>query len=128
MRMGGSEPGPDRRGCSAANAARARNSGSKPRLNSARPPDLTNTRREIAMVSLSWRRGGTSRTAPSLPSLFLKLGAPEREAHGERPRPGRVPHVAQLFANHPLGAVPHRSAEDFPAPRPNQPLRLSGPG
>src|SRR5437016_3648199 len=64
-------------------AARARNSGSSPKLTSAKPPDFTNTRREIVMRA--------SRPCPSFPvlprlppSLSLKLRSADRQPDRQR--------------------------------------------
>src|SRR5881394_503902 len=56
-----------------ANAARVRNNGSSPRLTSARPLDLTNTRREIVIVS-----GTPDRRGPDPPPACVPAQGPSR--------------------------------------------------
>ncbi len=50
-------------GAPAAATVRARNSGAKPRLTSASPPSLRNTRREIMVPYLLWNSGEPSISA-----------------------------------------------------------------
>src|SRR6266849_9177007 len=63
-----------------ANAARARNSGSRPKLKSARPPDFTKIRLEIVIVA----------------SLPLKLGSANREADYQGTCLDRIADTCQL--------------------------------
>src|SRR5260370_39112368 len=82
-----------------ANAARARNRGSRPRLNKASPPDFTNTRLVIGM-----RRSLAFVAPPPLRdgSLALRPPGPDRQPHRERARRGGLANVGQLFADHAL--------------------------
>src|ERR1700747_1263882 len=65
-------------GRAAAYAARARNSGSSPRLTNANPPAFTNTRLLMDTSSLSFRPSGRQAVRPS---LLLKVRTPERQPH-----------------------------------------------
>src|SRR5438552_14168017 len=99
-----------------AKAARARNNGSRPRLNSASPPDFTNTRLEIDIIPSSnlYRllppSPALSRPLPSLP---LKLRSANREADCECPRLHGVADACQLAPEHLLRVLGHRSTENL---------------
>src|ERR1700758_760095 len=77
-------------GRAAAYAARARNSGSSPRLTNANPPAFTNTRLLMDTSRLSFRPSGRQ---PVRPSLSLKVRPAQHEPHGHRPRLHGVTHV-----------------------------------
>src|SRR2546425_1968784 len=104
------------RGRYEANAARARNNGSRPRLNSASPPDFTNTRLEIDIIPSSnlYRLlpPSTALYRP-LPSLPLKLRSANREADCEGTRLGRIGDVRQLTSEDLLGVFGHHSTENL---------------
>src|SRR6266566_4484160 len=95
-----------------AKAARARNNGSKPRLNNARPPDFTKTRLEIVIVIAPSFRSARPPYRPSAASLPLKLRPPDREPHGQRPGLNGVLHVGQLFADDPFRVLRHRPTQN----------------
>src|SRR6266545_1795984 len=88
--------------------ARPRNSGSRPRLNRARPPDLTNALRETVMGSPSPSSAALRRPPPSLP---LKLRAPEGQANGDGPRRPRIADIGQLSSEDVSRMLGHRAAE-----------------
>src|SRR6266550_4095786 len=73
-----------------AKAARARNNGSRPKLKSARPPDLTNTRLEIVIFEAPSVQSTRPPDRPSAASLPLKLRPSDRQADGEGTRLKRV--------------------------------------
>src|SRR5437016_14607372 len=74
----------DGKGLYEVNAARARNSGSKPTLNRASPPDFTKTLLVIDM----FRSSDRCRLLPPLPP-FIAAETPVRLLRG--PRPGHAP-------------------------------------
>src|SRR6266851_3649865 len=89
------------------NAARARNSGSSPRLNRARPPDLTKRRREIiAFPSIipSFHRLHVS--------LLLKVRPADRQANRERACLQGIGNIHELLENDDSRVGGHRAAKD----------------
>src|ERR1043166_4172011 len=94
--------------------ARARNSGSSPKLTIASPPALRNARRESCMLP---PRGPVAATGAARPNgrrglLSLELRAPEREPDRERARPPRVGDICDLREDHVSRARAHRAAQD----------------
>src|SRR4029077_13812179 len=90
----------------AAYAARARKSGSSPRLNSASPPDFTNTRLDIVIASSGLPRFPASfRALPR--SSSLKLRPPEGEADAPPPSLHGIADIRQLPANDPFRVRRH---------------------
>src|SRR5256885_5920042 len=85
-RIGRERAGEDGRGREEAKAARARNSGSRPKLNRANPPDFTKTLLEIDMVRSSDR----CRLLPPLPP-FIAVETPVRRSRGRPPGPAPAP-------------------------------------
>src|SRR3989442_1946956 len=120
-RIGRSEAGGGGRGREEANAARARNSGSRPKLTKARPPDFTNTRLETD-ISDSSQATACYRPLPPVPALLpLKLRPAERQPHRQRARRDRICHVRQLLAEHAPRVVGHRAPEDAVVHRGDEP-------
>src|ERR1700758_2020516 len=95
----------------AAYAARARNSGSSPRLNSARPPDLTNKRLDIVIASSG---------VPCFPAPFRALPRssplnprpPDVVAEGQRLSLHGIADIRQLPADDPLRVRRHFPPQD----------------
>src|SRR5438552_15134990 len=84
-----------------AKAALARNSGSRPKLNNASPPDFMNTRLEIDIDLSSSAVTACYRPPPPVPALLpLKLRPSERQAHRQRARSDRARRLRQLVADH----------------------------
>src|SRR2546421_12237484 len=88
------------------NAARARNSGSSPRLTSARPPFRTNTRLEMVIRSVlpSFRH--------SVVLLFLKLRPADRQADSERASLRWIVDIRELLEDDTSRMSGHRAAKD----------------
>src|SRR6185437_2317500 len=91
-------------------AARARNSGSRPKLNRARPPDFTNTLLEID-ICLSSDRCRPSAALAAL--LLLKLWSAYREADGEGTRLHGIADAGHLTPEHLLRVLGHRPTQDL---------------
>src|SRR5205807_7497851 len=111
-----------------AKAARARNNGSKPRLNNARPPDFTKTRLEIVIVIAPSFRSARPPYRPSAASLPLKLRPPDRESDGQGPGLDGVLHVGQLLADHAFRVLGHGPAQNPVIDRGDEVLHVYGVG
>src|SRR5256886_715990 len=111
-----------------AKAARARNNGSKPRLNNARPPDFTKTRLEIVIVIAPSFRSARPPYRPSAASLPLKLRPPDRESDGQGPGLDGVLHVGQLLADHAFRVLGHGPAQNPVIDRGDEVLHVHGVG
>src|SRR5207245_2240276 len=85
-------------------AARARKSGSRPKLTKAKPPDFTKTLREIDMFPSSCRCRPLPPSAalcrPCRPLLPLKLRSAYCEAHGQGTRLRGIADPGQLTSEH----------------------------
>src|SRR5690348_12173387 len=112
----------------AAKAARARNSGSSPRLNSARPPDFTNMRLEMVTLSSFSVPCPPDRPTARPPSPSLKLRPPDREPGGQGPRLKGVLDVGQLRADDPFRVLRHRPPQNRAIDVRDELLRIRGGG
>src|SRR6266567_6171063 len=85
-------------------AARARKSGSRPKLTKAKPPDFTKTLREIDMFP-------SSAAVAALLSLELRSAYCEADGQGARLR--GIADACQLTSEHLLRVLGHRPTQDL---------------
>src|SRR5438876_2279432 len=101
------------------NTARARNSGSRPTLNKARPPDFTKT-----LLEIDTSRSSNRCPMPPLPPIAaqllpLKLRPSKRQSDRQRARLLGITDIRQLPFDHLLRIPRHRPTQDRKSTRLN---------
>src|SRR5207249_1870448 len=91
-------------------AARARNNGSRPKLNKARPPDFTNT---LLVIDICLSSDRCRPLPPSAALLLLKLRSAYCEADGQGTRLRGIADSCQVTSQHLLRVLGHRPTQDL---------------